>query len=159
MPMIYWKLDGVGPVDNRPSTDKLHNFVWKKNRHVTCDMRNVTRDRWHVTCDTWHVTSDMLWGFKILSKFQPPSSCGLGFIIFWRFGGKWWLTDWVNHKGVFRTAPTTPGLLNTNTLLCNTVLKIGHFTLININCILNAKRCMIYDSNCILHISLYLNQT
>ena len=24
------KLDGVGPVDKRPSTDKLHNFVWKK---------------------------------------------------------------------------------------------------------------------------------
>ena len=24
------KLDGVGPVDNRPSPDKLHNFVKKK---------------------------------------------------------------------------------------------------------------------------------
>ena len=24
------KLDGVGPVDNRPSTDKLHHFVKKK---------------------------------------------------------------------------------------------------------------------------------
>ena len=22
-----WKLDGVGPIDNRPSTDKLHHFV------------------------------------------------------------------------------------------------------------------------------------
>ena len=33
------KLDGVGPVDNRPSTDKLHYFV-KKNKNkkiVTCD--------------------------------------------------------------------------------------------------------------------------
>ena len=32
--MIYniydFKLDGVGPVDNRPSTDYLHNFVKKK---------------------------------------------------------------------------------------------------------------------------------
>ena len=26
------KLDGVGPVDNRPSTDKLHYFVRKKNK-------------------------------------------------------------------------------------------------------------------------------
>ena len=29
----FWflnKLDGVGPVDNRPSTDKLHHFVQKK---------------------------------------------------------------------------------------------------------------------------------
>ena len=29
------KLDGVGPVDNRPSTDKLHHFVNKKK--MTCD--------------------------------------------------------------------------------------------------------------------------
>ena len=29
---IGWekKLDGVGPVDNRPSTNKLHHFVQKK---------------------------------------------------------------------------------------------------------------------------------
>ena len=26
------KLDGVGPVDNRPSTDKLHHFVQKKKK-------------------------------------------------------------------------------------------------------------------------------
>ena len=31
------KLDGVGPVDKRPSTNKLHHFVLKK-KHVTCDM-------------------------------------------------------------------------------------------------------------------------
>ena len=24
------KLDGVGPIDNRPSSDKLHHFVQKK---------------------------------------------------------------------------------------------------------------------------------
>ena len=28
--LITTKLDGVGPVDNRPSTDKLHHFVRKK---------------------------------------------------------------------------------------------------------------------------------
>ena len=27
---IGLKLDGVGPVDNRPSTDKLHHFNQKK---------------------------------------------------------------------------------------------------------------------------------
>ena len=38
------KLDGVGPVDNRPSTDKLHHFVQKKylkyyyNWHMTLDI-------------------------------------------------------------------------------------------------------------------------
>ena len=47
------QLDGVGPVDNRPSKDKLHHFVRKKKWHVTCDIWHVTRD---VTRDTWHVT-------------------------------------------------------------------------------------------------------
>ena len=28
--LLMSKLDGVGPVDNRPFTDKLHNFVPKK---------------------------------------------------------------------------------------------------------------------------------
>ena len=31
----WMKLDGVGPVDNKPSTDKLHHFVKKKKK---CDM-------------------------------------------------------------------------------------------------------------------------
>ena len=33
--MFIFKLDGVGPVDNRPSNDKLHHFVkkcWKDNK-------------------------------------------------------------------------------------------------------------------------------
>ena len=65
--LIALKLDGVGPVDNRPSTDELHNFVKKK---VTCDMWHVTCDTWHVTCDTWHMTLDLFGGVNILSKFQ-----------------------------------------------------------------------------------------
>ena len=28
-----YKLDGVGPVDNRSSTDKLHHFVQKKKNN------------------------------------------------------------------------------------------------------------------------------
>ena len=53
MEEVFEKLDGVGPVDNRPSTDELHHFVQKKRRqkkwHVTCDMWHVTRDMWHMT--------------------------------------------------------------------------------------------------------------
>ena len=30
-----YKLDGVGPVDNRPYTDKLHQFVEEEKK---CDM-------------------------------------------------------------------------------------------------------------------------
>ena len=33
---ITSKLDGVGPVDKRPSTNKLHHFVRKKEKK--CDM-------------------------------------------------------------------------------------------------------------------------
>ena len=40
-------LDGVGPVHDRPSTDKLHHFVKTKQKiklHVTRDIRYVTHD-------------------------------------------------------------------------------------------------------------------
>ena len=50
---MQFKLDGVGPVDNRPSTNKLHYFVKKKEKkkwHMTCDIWRVTRDMWHETC-------------------------------------------------------------------------------------------------------------
>ena len=29
---VYVKLEGVGPVDNRPSTNKLHQFVQEKKK-------------------------------------------------------------------------------------------------------------------------------
>ena len=40
----HHKLDGVGPVDNRPSTNKLHHFVEEKKKEkrkkeeTNCDM-------------------------------------------------------------------------------------------------------------------------
>ena len=37
------------PVDDRPSDDKLHNFVRKKKK------KKMTCDTWHMTRDTWHV--------------------------------------------------------------------------------------------------------
>ena len=51
------KLDGLGPVDNRPSTNKLHHFVKKKKK----------KKMWHVTCDMWHVTRD-LWYYEDLEE-------------------------------------------------------------------------------------------
>ena len=62
------KLDGVGPVNNRPSTDKLHHFVRKNKKKIW----HRTYDMWHVTRDTWHITRDMFGGLNILSKFQLP---------------------------------------------------------------------------------------
>ena len=63
------KLDGVGPIDNTPSTNKLHHFVQKKKN---CDMGHVTRDMWHVTRYTWHMTRDMFGWVNILSKISAP---------------------------------------------------------------------------------------
>ena len=56
-------IEGVGPVDNRPFTNKLHLFVLKQKHQQKCD-----------TC---HVTCDMLWEVNIISKVQLPSSYGL----------------------------------------------------------------------------------
>ena len=59
--ILPYKLDEVGPVDNRPSTDKLHHFVNEKFKKIIkkSDMWHVTCDTWHVTHDTWHMTPDM----------------------------------------------------------------------------------------------------
>ena len=85
---IYSKQDGVGPVDYRPSNEKLHHFVFKEN----------------VTCYTWHVTT-------------LPSSYCLWFMILWRSGGKGSPTELINDEAVYRAAPTTPGLLNIKTVI------------------------------------------
>ena len=78
-------------------------------------MWQVTHEMLHVTHHTSHITHDTWWWVNILSKFQIPSSYGLGLMMFWRFGGKGWLNQWTNEwisdKGVCRTAPATPGLL------------------------------------------------
>ena len=101
------KLDGEGPVDNRPSPKNHPQALCKKKKKIACDT-------WHVTHDTWHMTCDTLWGVDILSKFQLPSSYGLWFMISWRLGGKGWPTELMNHGGDCRTAPVTPGLLIIN---------------------------------------------
>ena len=56
------KLDGLGPVDSKPSPHMLQhykNYSW----HLTLDTWHVTRDMWHVTCHTW-------WEVNIPSKLQ-----------------------------------------------------------------------------------------
>ena len=63
---ISYELDGVGPVDNRPFTTKLHHFVQKKTKKKW-DMWHVTRDMWHVTRDTWHI-----WGGEHSLKISAP---------------------------------------------------------------------------------------
>ena len=55
--VLLHKLDGVRPVDNRLSNNKLHHFVQRRRKNKK-KMWHVTCDTWHVTCDTWHVTRD-----------------------------------------------------------------------------------------------------
>ena len=92
--LVKKKLDGIGPVDNRPSTTSF--TTWsneeEKKKHVwylTCDRWQVTNDMWHVTCDMWREVN-------ILSKFQVPSSYGLGVKVFWRYLNKM-MTDWLDY--------------------------------------------------------------
>ena len=118
---FWWsvKLDGVGLVDNRPSTNKLHHFVRKKRRkkmwhvtrdtwHVTHDMtRDVTRD---VTRDTWHVTC--LGGWTLSQNFSSLALtvCDLWYYEYLEEKDES-LNEWMSDEAVYRTAPATPGLL------------------------------------------------
>ena len=56
------------------------------------------------------------WGeVNLLSKFQHPSTYGLGVNVFWTYFQKGWLSQLINQlisdKGVCRIAPATSGLL------------------------------------------------
>ena len=112
---LFWpgspqlKLDGVGPVDNRPSSNKLHHFVRKKS-----DMWHVTPDMWHVTRYMWHVTRLGGWTFS-----QNFSSLAFTVCDLWYYEDleekddsmNKWINELINHETVYRTAPATPGLL------------------------------------------------
>ena len=68
----------------KPHTSHLTPHTW----HLTPDTWHLTPDTWHLTPDTWHLTCDTWSVVNILSTFQLPSSCGLGVMMFWRFGAK-----------------------------------------------------------------------
>ena len=108
------KLDGVGPVDNRPSTDKLHHFVQKKQKnmwHMTCDTWHMTHDTWHMTHDTWHVWGGG-WTFS-----QNFSSLALTVCDLWYYEDLEEKDEWINYEAVYRTAPATLGLLKTSLVI------------------------------------------
>ena len=68
---IRRKLGGVGPIDNRPSTNNLHYFVSPppKKKYY---MWQMTCDMWHVTLNTWHITCDMLWQGEHSLNIRAP---------------------------------------------------------------------------------------
>ena len=96
---------------------------------------HTTHYMWHGTHDTWHVTWKEV---NILSTFQVPSSYGFGVNVFWRFGGKGSLSYLVNDKAICKTAPATPGMLNTLQwemwIFCQLQIKIKSWTKIHPKC-------------------------
>ena len=79
------KLDGVGPVDYRPSTDQLHHFVTGYRWHVTHDILHMSRD-------TWHMTHGVGWTFS-----QNFSSLAL-LVWDWQYLElkDEWMNEWMN---------------------------------------------------------------
>ena len=58
----------------------------------------LTHDMWHTTHETWYVKYETRYVGEesLLSKFQLPSSYGLGVKVFWRYFHKGWLTHLIN---------------------------------------------------------------
>ena len=145
------------------SCSSVHHFVRRRKK---CDMWHVTCDTWHLTHDTWHMIHDMwhVWGggVNILSKFQPPRSYCLWFMILWRSGGKGSLNESVNDKAVYRTAPATPGLLNIHGLIIEVLVDeffMNYFYLFNyhnhqllkplcVQCTVYSVQCMVHSVRC-----------
>ena len=86
----------------------------KKNiqkKYVTCDLWHLTPDTWHLTPDTWHLGMKVSWRFW--TKGSVPQL----------------MNEWMNYKGVYRTAPATTGLLiilNKTLVLCD--IYISHIS-------------------------------
>ena len=57
------------------------------------------------------MTRDTWWEVNILSKFQLPSSYGLGETVFKGYFHKESLSELISNRGVCRTSPATPGPL------------------------------------------------
>ena len=74
-------------------------------------MWHLTLDTWHVTRDKWHLLRYAQGVMNIVSKFQVPSSYGLGVKVSWRFWTKGSLNELISDGGDCRTASATPGLL------------------------------------------------
>ena len=83
----------------------------------------MTPDTWHLTCDIYigHVSCDRQRVVNTVSKLRVPSSYGFRVKVFWRYLNKMisnLMNEWTNYKGVCRTAPATPSVLN---ICCYTV--------------------------------------
>ena len=84
---------------------------------------------WHVTCDMWHETCLGGWTFS-----QNLSSLALTVCDLWYYEDleekAHLMNQLINDKAVYRTAPTTPGLLITCDKLQSEILSPPNFNAI-----------------------------
>ena len=76
-------------------------------------MWNLTWDTWHATPDKWHVTP-AIWhmvGGEHSLKISAPQLLLFGIDNVLKILNER-ITEWMNFKAVYRTAPATPGLLS-----------------------------------------------
>ena len=85
------KLDGLGSVDNRPSSDKLHNFVAPPQKKIM--KKILTCDMWHRTCDVWHMKWGGGWTFS-----QKFSSIALTVCDLWYYADLEEKADWLTDR-------------------------------------------------------------
>ena len=112
------KLDGVAPLITDPPPTSSSS--WSKNKwiYITYDTLHVTNDIWRMTPYMWHVTRDMqhmTGGGRWI--FSQNVSSLTQTVWEWRcFEDFFWKAHLINQsvsdKGVCRTVPATPGLLN-----------------------------------------------
>ena len=85
---------------------------------MTCDT-----DMWHVTLDVWHVTHLGRWTSSPNFSFLALTVWELRYFEYISTNHHW-MTELMNHGGVCRTAPATPGLLIKAGCLLNFRTKI-----------------------------------
>ena len=91
------KLDGVGPIDNRPSTRHLEHFV-KKKKHISPDTGHVTHGGGRTFLKNLSSQAFMVWDRQCLEESEQKDDL---------------MTYSININ--YRTAPATPGVLNIDT--------------------------------------------
>ena len=70
-----WGGDICVDVHGDSMTNSAHS-LWQRGQF--CEKWHIKCLTWHVTHDTWHVTCERWEQVNLLSKFQLPSSYGLG---------------------------------------------------------------------------------
>ena len=93
------------PVDNKSSTDYLHQFANKQKNdpwNVAHDTLHMTQDRWQKLCNNFGSLAVMAWDFWCFKDLEEKDRLKSVNLL-------------INHIGVCRTAPDTPGLLKIST--------------------------------------------